>query len=116
MVPVRSGAKALYSPSVNLSRRPLQKCRFEVILVSLKLDLLLAFDRQGAVVGDRHRALRGRWCCGRWCRALAYRAGLYHNLARSVADLDGGGHRAPGHIHHRDVLRALIADEGSAPI
>src|SRR5215831_15017254 len=99
-----------------LARRPLQKCRLKVILVSLELDRLLAFHRQGAVVGDRHRALRGRLRCRGWCRALTYRARLYYNLARSVAHLDGGGHRATGHIHDGDVLRALIADEGRAPI
>src|SRR5262249_7127045 len=60
--------------------------------------------------------MRGCLCCGRWCHALVLAARLYHDLARGVTYLDGGGHRATGHIHDGDVLRALIRDVGGAPI
>src|SRR5215831_5940804 len=68
------------------------------------------------MVGDRHRTVRGRLRCGCWCHALAYRAGLHHDLARGIAYLDGGSHCAAGHIHDGDVLRALIGDVGGASI
>jgi len=82
--------------------------------VCLEFASRLSLDFQGAVVSDRHGAVRARLRGEYWDHALSSSARLHHTQMRSVASMDGGGHCAADSAHDGDGRRALMGTGGGA--